>query len=80
MDASSTAFCELQHRMRPGVLGFDYLFVVGVRIMKALLVLLSLITSLYATAESSPISEIPLFNCPAVKLSASGKPAGEKKS
>jgi hypothetical protein len=41
--------------------------------MKVLLGLLLLLTSLYATAESSPISEIPLFNCPAVKLSASGK-------
>ena len=46
--------------------------------MKALLVLLLLITSLYATAESSPISEIPLFNCPAVKLSASGKQLAKK--
>ena len=41
--------------------------------MKALLVLLLSVTSLYATAESSPISEMPLFNCPVVKLSASGK-------
>ena len=41
--------------------------------MKVLSVLLLSLTSLYATAESSPISEIPLFNCPAVKLSASGK-------
>ena len=46
--------------------------------MKALLVLLLSITSLYATAESSPISEIPLFNCPAVKLSASGKQLAKK--
>ena len=41
--------------------------------MKALLMLLLSVTSLYATAESSPISEMPLFNCPVVKLSASGK-------
>ena len=41
--------------------------------MKVLLGLLLSLTSLYATAESSPISEIPLFNCPAVKLTASGK-------
>ncbi len=41
--------------------------------IKVLSVLLLSLTSLYATAESSPISEIPLFNCPAVKLSASGK-------
>ena len=41
--------------------------------IKVLSVLLLSLTSLYAMAESSPISEIPLFNCPAVKLSAGGK-------
>jgi len=41
--------------------------------MKVLLGLLLLLTSLCATAESSPIYEMPLFDCPAVKLSANGK-------
>ena len=41
--------------------------------IKVISVLLLSLTSLYATAESSPISEIPLFDCPAVKLSANGK-------
>ena len=59
--------------MLPEMLGFEHLYVVGARMMNALLVLLLSFTSLYATAESSPISEMPLFNCPAVKLSASGK-------
>ena len=59
--------------MCPEVIGFDHVPLIGACMMKVLLGLLLLLTSLCATAESSPISEIPLFNCPAVKLSASGK-------